>query len=157
MLHTLRRFTAHAATVALLSLGAVAVQADSFASSASSAASKSVGSLSDSLTGSSTSSTGGPKVAEGTYRIERVAAVPGSDGKLRLELQATATPGEQGRASLTLPAEIVGAQQLAVAGTVELRHKPFGMEVARADTRTAFFLLLADGWKDDLESRAVTL
>ncbi len=141
----------------LISLFATAASAESFASSASSAGSKSVGSLSDSLTGSSNSSSGEKKVAEGTYRIEQVADVAGKPGHVRLHLQAAATAGVAGAVRLDLPRQAVQSQRLAVLALIELRQRPYGMEVAHAATQTAFFLLLADDWRSDLETRAVTL
>src|SRR5258705_11230129 len=65
--------------------------ADSFTSSASSAGSASVGSLSDSIRGSSGSST--RKVAEGDYRIVDVAAAERPD-TLRLKMQHVANAGD---------------------------------------------------------------
>jgi type IV secretory pathway TrbL component len=143
-------------TITALSLLSAGALADT-TSSASSAASNIVGSLSDSLTGSSNSSSGDKKVAQGTYRIEQMAEVAGKPGRVRLELQALATAGAAGRVQLELPRVTVEAQALAVRGTIELREREFGMEVAHADTRTAFFLLLADGWRRDMETRPVTL
>ncbi len=143
--------------VTLISLMVTAASAESFASSASSAGSKSVGSLSDSLTGSSNSSSGEKKVAAGTYRIEQVADVAGKPDHVRLHLQATATAGVAGAVLLDLPRQAVQSQGLGVQALVELRQRPYGMEVAHAATQTAFFLLLADDWRSDLETRAVTL
>ena len=141
----------------LISLTATTASAESFASSASSAGSKSVGSLSDSLTGSSNSSSGEKKVAEGNYRIEQVAEVAGKPGHLRLHLQASATAGAAGAVQLDLPRQAVERQALGVHTVIALRQRAYGMEVALQATQTAFFLLLADGWRNDLDSRAVTL
>ncbi len=141
----------------LITLLATAASAESLASSASSAGSKSVGSLSDSITGSSNSSSGERKVAEGTYRIEQMADVAGKPDHLRLHLQATATAGAAGVVLLDLPRQAVQRQGLGAQALIELRQRPYGMEVALAATQTAFFLLLADDWRSDLETRAVTL
>jgi hypothetical protein len=141
----------------LISLLVTAAAAESFASSASSAGSKSVGSLSDSLTGSSNSSSGDKKVAEGTYRIERLADVADKPDHVRLHLRATATAGAAGAVLLDLPRQAVQRQGLGVQALIELRQRPYGMEVAHAATQTAFFLLLTDEWRSDLETRAVTL
>jgi hypothetical protein len=62
--------------------------ADSFTSSASSAGSASSGSVSASLRGSSNSSTGGEKTADGDYRITEVAAAPDRAGTARVTMQA---------------------------------------------------------------------
>jgi hypothetical protein len=137
-----------------------AASAESFASSASSAGSKSVGSLSDSLTGSSNSSSGDKKVAEGTYRIEQVAAVADKPDHLRLHLQATATSGPAGAVLLDLPRHAVEKQGLDTQALIALRQRPYGMEVAHvtpAAAPVAFFLLLADAWRSELDTRAVTL
>ena len=144
-----------------ISLLATAARAESFASSASSAGSKSVGSLSDSLTGSSNSSSGEKKVAEGNYRIEQVAEVAGKPDHLRLHLrphpQTTATAGAAGAVLLDLPRQAVERQALGVDTVIALRQRAYGMEVAHQATQAAFFLLLADGWRNDLDTRAVTL
>jgi hypothetical protein len=153
MSHSLFRL----ASVAVLSLATGLACADSFTSSASSAASKSSGSLSDSLSGSSKSSTEEKKVAEGTYRIEHMAAIANKPDHLRLHLQATATAGEAGTATLDLPRQAVERQALNVRGLIELRDRAYGMEVAAATTKAAFFLLLKDEWRHDMETRAVTL
>ena len=146
---------------AVLSLAAGAAGAASFGSSASSAASDSVGSLSDSITGSSHSSSGDKKTAEGAYRIEQVAELAHKPGHLRLQLQAVNTAGAAGALQLDLPRAAVQRQGLAAQATLELRARPYGMEVAQAATdaapRTAFFLLLDDGWTQEMQTRAVTL
>ena len=147
----------------LISLMATAAHAESFASSASSAGSKSVGSLSDSLIGSSNSSSGEKKVAEGNYRIEQVAEVAGKPDHLRLHLRlqtegtAPATTEPTGTVQLDLPRAAVERQALGVATVIALRQRAYGMEVAHQATQTAFFLLLADAWRDDLDTRAVRL
>lgn len=120
-----------------------------------------MGSLSDSLTGSSNSSSADRKVAEGQYRIEQVAEVADKPGHVRLHLQATATPGAAGAVLLDLPRQAVQGQGLQARALIELRQRPYGMEVAHQKTAAAppaaFFLLLADGWRNDLDTRAVTL
>jgi hypothetical protein len=40
---------------------------------------------------------------------------------------------------------------------VTARHRPYGVEFARADTREPFFLLLADDWRHELDPHALTL
>lgn len=139
---------------ALLALASTTTWADSFTSSASSAGSKSVGSLSDSVSASSKSSSGDTKAAQGPYRIERMTEAAGKPEHLRLHLQAT-----QGSATLQLdlPRETVQRQRLQAQTVIELRDRPYGMEVAMAATRVAFFLLLADDWRHDMDSRPLTL
>ena len=159
--HCMSKIIARALGASLISLMATAASAESFASSASSAGSKSVGSLSDSLTGSSNSSSGAKKVAEGNYRIEQVAEVAGKPEHLRLHLrlqpQAAATTEATVTVLLDLPRGAVERQALGVDSVIALRQRAYGMEVAHQATQTAFFLLLADGWRNDLDTRVVTL
>jgi hypothetical protein len=132
--------------------------ADSFASSASSAGSASSGSVSDSLQGSSNSSKGEDKVADGDYRVIEVAEAPGRPGMLQLRLQADAKAGEAGWLQLTLPAQALAKRPLAAGDVVSARHRPYGIEFAHAAaTREPFFLVLADGWQRELAPRAVSL
>lgn len=150
--------TTRLACIALLSITpAAACLAESLASSAVSAGSASVGSLSDSVAGSSRSSTGENRVAEGDYRVVEVAALAGRPGMLQLELQATARPGEAGALRLTLPQQALAQRPLAAGDLVRARLRPYGVEFARADTREAFFLLLADDWRRELDPHPVAL
>ncbi|MES2957629.1 MAG: hypothetical protein V4792_05540 [Pseudomonadota bacterium] len=136
-------------------------RADSLTSSASSAGSASVGSLSDSITGSSNASSPGKAVAEGDYRVIEVAELVERPGMLRLALQAAAPRSEGGPIWLTLPKQALAERALAVGDVVNARQRPYGVEFARAaqgaNPREAFFLLLADDWRGDLDPRAVTL
>jgi len=130
--------------------------ADSFASSASSASSASVGSLSDSVKGSSTSSSGETKVSDGDYRVIEVAEAADRPGMLQLKLQPT-RQGEEGEVWLSLPRQALARRGIAPGDIVSARHRPYGLEFARADTREAFFLVLADDWHRELDPHAVTL
>lgn len=130
-------------------------QADSFTSSgASSASSASVGSLSNSIQGSSNSSSKRTEVAAGEYRVLAVAAAEGHPETLRLTLQAT-----EGEASFVLQLPRVTAEQAGIATGVTVHAQPqaYGLAFARADDRKAFFLVLADDWFRDLDSHPVTL
>jgi hypothetical protein len=129
--------------------------AESFPSSASSAGSASVGSLSDSLKGSSNSSA--TTVAEGDYRIIEVAEVAERPGMLRLRLHAATAGGDDGDLLLDLPQKALAPRGLVAGDVVTAKHRPYGIELARGDTREPFFLLLADDWRGDLDPRAVTL
>lgn len=159
-----------ATLLALLSMAATTASwADSFASSASSAGSASLGSISDSSKGSSKSSTGGTKVAEGDYKVIQVAALAGQPGMLQVKLQATAqngksnsenngeNTGEQGALWLTLPQQALTQRALVAGDVVSASNRPYGVAFAHADSRTAFFLLLADDWRNDLEPQRVAL
>jgi hypothetical protein len=131
--------------------------AESFASSASSAGSSASGSVSDSVKGSSKSSSGETKVADGDYQVIEVTALADRPGMLQLTLQATAHPGEQGALWLTLPRQALAQRMLAAGDVVSARARPYGVEFARADSKQAFFLLLAGAWANDIEPHAVTL
>lgn len=143
------------ALVALGVAGAAAVRAESFASSASSAGSASIGSLSDSVRGSSRSSSGDDKkVAEGEYRVIEVAQASDRPGHLQLKLQAVAQPGEDGTLWLTLPQQALAPRGLAAGDVVLARQHAYGVEFARAEgalAREAFFLVLADDWHRELD------
>ena len=151
----------HLAPVALLWLAmATPSLAESLASSASSAGSASLGSASDSLAGSSNSSAQNKPVAQGDYRVVDVAAVADRPGMLRLQMQATMNPGVDGRLWLTLPQQALAQRPLQAGDVVQARHRPYGVEFARADAahaREAFFLVLADDWHRELDPRAVKL
>jgi len=129
----------------------LAAQADSFASSASSAGSASSGSASDSLKGSSNSSSGDKKTAGADYRITDVAEAPGRAGFVRLTLEADADQ----HLVLELPAAVFAPQRLARGDAIHAAPRDWGMEFARADTREAFFLVLADDWHRELAPRRV--
>ncbi|WP_046112609.1 hypothetical protein [Aquincola tertiaricarbonis] len=145
-----------AALVASIAVMASTARADSVVSSASSAGSASSGSVSDSIQGSSRSSGGDDRVAEGDYRIVAVAAAE-RPGRLRLTLQAEATPGPQGRFQLELPQQAVQPAGLVQGDLVHARHRPYGVQFARVDNRQPFFLVLADTWHGELASRPVPL
>lgn len=146
------------AAAALLSTAAgLPVLAASSASSASSeASSTSVGSSSTSFKHSSNSSSKDDKVAAGVYRIVEVAAADGA-GLLRLQLQHVAIAGEEGALTLTLPQAAFDQGRLGAGQLVAARHRPYGIEFARADNREAFFLVLDDAWYRELGTHPVTL
>lgn len=158
-----------AAALCLASWSSPQAWADSFTSSASSAGSKSSGSLSDSVGASSNSSSPDTKKAAGVYRVEHLAELAHKPGHLRLHLMPLDQPGAASALWLDLPRATVQAQQLAAQALIELRQRAYGLEVAQlapsdrsgsrapSATATPFFLLLADDWRQALESRAVTL
>jgi len=127
------------------------------ASSASSAASDSVGSVSNSVSGSlnkSSDSSTTRQVAQGEYRIVAVLAVAERPGMVKLALSGV----DERQADawfLTLPATAFNRSGLAAGQTVAATPRPYGMEFSRADSRQAFFLVLADEWMLDLPARAV--
>jgi len=136
---------------------AAGAQAESFASSASSAGSASVGSLSDSSQGSSDSSQRDHAAAAGDYRIVEVAPLTEQPALMRLTLQPLAGPADTGTLWLNLPRQTWERQGLGQGDVVGARKRPYGLEFARADTREAFYLLLADDWRRELDPRAVPL
>lgn len=147
------------ASLALLCLAAAttAGRAESFASSASSAGSASSGSVSDSLHGSSNSSSRDKEVAEGDYRILEVAELPERPGLLRLTLRA-ALPRDDARAFfLDVPSQTLAQHRLGRGDVLSARHRPYGLEFALAQTREAFFLVLRDDWQRELPPHAVAL
>jgi hypothetical protein len=146
------------ACMALLSIATASpCLAESLASSASSAGSASLGSLSESVKGSSRSSSGETQVAEGDYRVIAVVELADQPDRLRLKLQATARPGEAGELWLTLPRQALAQRALAAGDLVSARQRPYGVAFARADANEAFFLVLADDWHRDLDPHALTL
>jgi hypothetical protein len=145
------------ASLALLSATPPVLAVSSTASSASEGVSTSVGSLSDSVKGSSNSSSGDAKVAEGQYRITDVAAVDGQPGTVQLTLQAVANTGAAGELQLLVPQRTVEQSGLAAGQVVQARHRPYGVEFAKAADGTAFFLALTDGWLRELQNNPVTL
>ena len=126
--------------------------ADSFASSASSAGSASSGSVSDSLHGSSGSSTGERKTANGAYRIIDIAQAPAKAGMARVTMVGEAP--EQ-RIVLDLPKTTFDQQHLGKGDLVYAQNRAYGIEFARNDTRAAFFLVLEDAWYGELAARPV--
>ena len=136
-------------------VAALPCQVEGSASSASSAGSASVGSLSDSITTSSGSSTN--KVTEGDYRIIDVAAAERPDA-LRLKMQHVAHAGDDAAVIyLDVPRTALNDRAAAAGDTVAVRQRPYGYEFAWADTRVAFFLVLAADWRRELDPRPVTL
>lgn len=136
----------------LAAVVAIPVHADSFTSSASSAGSASSGSVSDSISGSSKSSSGDDKkVAAGQYRVIDVAEAPGKPGAARLTLR-----GEQGNQFfLDLPQAALAERALPAGSLVQVSERAYGYEFAYADTRQAFFLALHDAWQRELRSHAI--
>ncbi|MBI3368325.1 MAG: hypothetical protein HY021_07735 [Burkholderiales bacterium] len=148
------QLTRIAVAITLSMAAASSTFAEASASSASSAGSASVGSVSDSFRGSSNSSARGNHLADGDYRVIEVAEVADRPGMLRLMLQAA--DGDSG-VSLDLPRQALAQRPLHAGSVVHAQQRPYGWEFAHADTRQAFFLVLADDWYRELDPRAVTL
>jgi hypothetical protein len=136
----------------------VTTLADSIALSAASSASLTASSASQSLNSASSSansSKGGNTASAGDFRIEAVAAAE-QPGKVRLVLQPLQPTSERRGFVLTLPQAALDAQALTRGDMVSVRERTYGFEFARADTRQAFFLVLADAWHRELDARPVT-
>jgi hypothetical protein len=151
---SLRRTFASFALMALIAPLAAPSYAESLASSASSTASASVGSLSDSLRGSSDSSSPN-RVAAGDHRVIEVAAVADKPGTLRVTLEPVNTSGNAQAFRLDLPQPLALGQGIAPGAIVAARERPYGVEFAKGEPAQAFFLVLADDWYRELQSRAL--
>lgn len=133
----------------------LATSASSAASSAASAGSASLRGSSESIQGSSDSSRNDPRVSvvDGEYQVAAVEALADRPGMLRLTMAPLpATAGGRGF-QLDLPARALGERQLGAGDIVSANQRPYGIEFARAMNREAFFLVLADDWNRDLETR----
>ncbi len=147
---------AFACSVAMLP-GLVVASTALTASSTSSTASETSSAASNSLQHSSTASSGGPKVAEGNYKIIDIAVLTERPDVVRLRLQAVNDGSADTEFFLFLPPLTFEKTQLAAGGIVTARLRPYGTEFAHAQTQKAFFLVLSDEWHRDLQTQAVTL
>ncbi len=133
----------------------LATSASSAASSAASAGSASLRGSSESIQGSSGSSGNETRttVVDGDYRVAAIDPIEGAGGMLRLTVTPLpATTGGRGF-QLDLPARALGDRQLIAGDLISAQQRPYGIEFARAVNREAFFLVLADDWNRDLETR----
>lgn len=149
--HTLSR----AAAALLLTLSLPALAASSASSASSEAGSASVGSVSTSFEKSSESSTGDRKTAAGDYRLLEVAQAPNRPGMARMKLQPLADG--QGEFFLYLPQQAAEQSQLAAGAVVTVKERAYGFEFAKQATQEAFFLVLADDWLRELQTKVVRL
>ena len=148
--HAVLRVAVFAATLGL----AAQATAESFASSASSAGSASSASVSDSFQGSSNSSSGNNRRADGNYRIIDIDNTPGRAGSTRIAMQGE---DPQQKIVLDLPQAVFAKQNLGRGDLVHAQNRSYGIEFARADTRIAFFLVVEDAIFNELAARKVTL
>jgi hypothetical protein len=152
---------AQAVAVTTLALCAAPAFAESLASSASTTASSAGSSASNSLEASSGSSSKGKTAAAGDYRIEAVTVAADRPGMVRLALQPAADEGQAFVSDarqpfvLVLPQPTAAQQRLVRGDTLSVRERAYGFEFARADTRQAFYLVLADAWQRELDARPV--
>lgn len=145
-----RSLAAATLALALASAGATV----STSSAVSDSVDVSARAISHSLKRSSDSSSGRP-VAQGDYRVTQVAQV--APEVQEVTLQAVAGTGARGELVLHMPDRAVQAGGVAVGEVVLARQRPYGYELARADTRAAFFLLLEDPWYRELQSVVVRM
>lgn len=129
--------------------------ADSVASSASSAGSASSASISDSIGGSSNSSSGDRRVAAGQYRVIDIAQAPAKAGTTRMTLRAVAEAGRE--FYLDVPDRALAERRVNKGELVQVNERVYGYEFAYADSQRPFFLALQDDWYRELGSRQVTI
>lgn len=145
--------------LALLALAGPA-SADSFTASSAaggSSASSAASSASDSSGASSDSSKKAVAALDGPYRIVELTPLPERPGFVRVALAPLAAPASAEPVGLVLPAAAVERGRLAAGATVTANRRPYGVELAHADTKKAFFLVLDDGWQRELRSTPVSL
>jgi hypothetical protein len=95
-------------------------------------------------------------VLDGEYRVSAVDGVDGKPDMLRLTMAPVApTDGDEGF-RLELPQGVLVTRPLIVGDRVDVRHRPYGLQFARADTRQPFFLVVDDDWHRDLQTRVLS-
>ena len=131
--------------------------ADSVASSASSAGSASSASISDSIGGSSNSSSGDRRrVTTGPYRVIDIAQAPAKADTTRVTLRAVAGDAAT-EFWVDVPDRALADRRVAKDEVVQVNERVYGYEFAYGDTKKAFFLALQDDWYRELASRKVTI
>ena len=148
------------ATLALLAVAApfASQAASSAASSVSDSLTQSSGSVSDSLKGSSHSSSPDNKQVKGDYKVTDVAEVAGKPDFVELHLMPATTGANAGiEVYVTMPRVAAEQGHVATGATVTALQRPYGIEFATAQPRTAFFLALADDVARDMKMAPVTL
>lgn len=134
----------------------LAGSASSAGMSASSAGSASVQGSSNAISGSSDSSMGTDDVAAGDYRLAAVERVDPQGEWVNLQMQ----PLDQQQAApafkLRLPAQTVGREALRPGDVIQVEHRPYGLQFTNAKTQAAFYLVVADDWQRDMQSRVLT-
>jgi hypothetical protein len=128
--------------------------ASSVSSASSEGSSASSGSVSDSFEASSDSSSKGDKVAEGDYRLIRIAAA-GQPGRLRLTLQGTG--GAAGTFVLVVPERTLQQAALTLGDSVTARARSYGWEFAAAATKQPFYLVVHDAQQREFSTRKLSL
>ena len=144
------------AALALTALApAFAESITAMGSSASSAGSASLKGSSGSIEGISNSSSTDKTamVQDGAYRVAAVQPAAQAD-MLRLQLE----PQAQGAQpfALIVPAKAFGAQAPVAGDVVQAQRRDYGVQFTRAQAAEPFFLVLADAWHAELNSRPIT-
>ena len=148
------------ATLALLACAApLACLAESSVTSVvSDSLSRSSGSISDSITGSSHSSSPDNKQVKGDLRVIDMADLADRPDMVQLRLQpvaANATADDQ--LLLTLPRVAAAQGHVAKDGIVTALQRPYGIEFASGQPHAAFFLALADDYVRDMKMAPLAL
>ena len=144
------------AALALTALApAFAESITAMGSSASSAGSASLKGSSGSIEGISNSSSTDKTamVQDGAYRVAAVQPAAQAD-MLRLQLEPQ-TQGAQPFA-LIVPAKAFGAKAPVAGDVVQAQRRDYGVQFTRAQAAEPFFLVLADAWHAELNSRPIT-
>lgn len=92
-------------------------------------------------------------MSEGDYRVEAVAEAEGRIDTLRLTLQPLAADSRGFH--LLLPKRALADRSLAAGDLIHAQIRPYGVEFRRGDSGKAFYLVLAEGWQRDMETRPV--
>ena len=155
----MRHFTKSLATLALLACAAplTCLAESSVTSVVSDSLSRSSGSISDSITGSSHSSSPDNKQAQGDYKVIDMAAVDGKPDMVELHLQAVAANAAVAEMYLRLPRAAADQGHVAKDAIVTALQRPYGIEFAANQPRAAFFLALADDVARDMKMAPVAL
>lgn len=140
------------------SIATMGSSAGSSASSAGSASLKGSSGSIDSLSDSSSDDKDKAKdktamVQDGAYRVAAVQPAAQAD-MLRLQLEPQ-TQGAQPFA-LIVPAKAFGAQAPVAGDVVQAQRRDYGVQFTRAQAAEPFFLVLADAWHAELNSRPIT-
>ena len=148
------------ATLALLACAApLSCLAESSVTSVlSDSFSRSSGSISDSITGSSKSSSPDNKQVAGDYRVMDMAQVAGQPGFVELHLMRVAAGADAGaEIYLKLPRDAAAKAHVDAGGTITALQRPYGIEFATTQPRAAFYLALADDVVRDTKMAPVAL
>ena len=156
----MRPFKKSLATLALLACAApLSCLAESSVTSVlSDSISRSVGSISDSITGSSHSSSPDNKQVKGDFKVIDMAEVADRPGFVELHLQrvaANTTAADE--IYLKVPRVAADQGHIANGAIVTALQRPYGIEFAANQPRAAFFLALADDVARDMKMAPVTL